>query len=149
MRQITHTDIEKVAIRFLRSHGYLWDCRLFAVEPTGAWRERPDVIGFAPGYSHVVECKMSREDFLADYYKPWRITHDNALGTYRWWLCPEDVIAPQDIRDDDDGLLWVSSNLRDIHILRRAKPRDASDRNLLGELAILYSIANKRGRPGK
>jgi len=58
-------------------------------------RERPDVIGFRSNCSAVIECKVSRGDFLAERRKPERAS--GGLGVYRFYLCPEGLIDDCDL----------------------------------------------------
>lgn len=58
-------------------------------------REQPDVIAFRSSCSAIIEVKVSRSDFLADRKKPERYT--GGLGTYRFYLCPEGLIAPSEL----------------------------------------------------
>ncbi|MFA7454886.1 MAG: hypothetical protein WCZ10_10535 [Desulfobulbaceae bacterium] len=67
----------------------------------GDTKEIPDCIGFRIGYgrdaSILVECKLSREDFLADARKGFRRLPETGMGAYRFYLAPEGVIAPADL----------------------------------------------------
>lgn len=58
-------------------------------------RERPDVLAFRTGCSAVIEVKVSRADFRADRLKPERTA--GGLGLYRFYLCPEGMIAPEEL----------------------------------------------------
>lgn len=58
-------------------------------------RERPDVVGFRTSCSAVIEVKVSRSDFFADRSKPVRLT--GGIGIYRFYLCPEGLIKPEEI----------------------------------------------------
>ncbi len=62
---------------------------------TSGTREQADVIGFRSNCSAVIEAKASRSDFLADARKPHRVA--GGLGTYRFYLCPPEVIALSDL----------------------------------------------------
>ncbi|HHH9441343.1 TPA: hypothetical protein ACP32N_003282 [Pseudomonas aeruginosa] len=58
-------------------------------------RERPDVLAFRQTASAVIEVKVSRADFRADRDKPERTA--GGLGNYRFFLCPEGMIHPEDL----------------------------------------------------
>lgn len=86
-------------------------CQVALTECRSGWGcEMPDAIGFrAAGLlpeSVVVEVKVSRADFLADFKKPHRA--DGAgLGQFRYYLCPEGIITPDDL-PERWGLLTVN-----------------------------------------
>lgn len=67
-------------------------------------KEIPDVIAFNAWYSTLIECKVSRSDFLQDKKKPHRA---KGMGTYRFFMCPNDLIQVHEL-PDNWGLLWVS-----------------------------------------
>lgn len=109
----THASLCSLAARWLRysntrgGHG----CQVALSEPRTGYLagEIPDAIGFRvaePGTgSVVVECKVSRADFLADAKKPHRSAA--GMGLYRYYLCPEGVIEPNDV-PERWGLLTVN-----------------------------------------
>lgn len=55
--------------------------------------ETPDVLGFSSwGHSVLIECKMSRNDFLSDKKKMIRQQPERGMGRYRFYLCPIGLI---------------------------------------------------------
>jgi hypothetical protein len=56
-----------------------------------------DVIGFRSTCSAVIEVKVSRSDFMADAKKPERRKYGAGLGVYRFYLCPEGIIGPEEV----------------------------------------------------
>ncbi|WP_116892943.1 hypothetical protein [Pseudomonas savastanoi] len=58
-------------------------------------REQPDVLAFRSSCSAMIEVKVSRSDFLADRKKPERSA--GGLGVYRFYLCPEGMITPEEL----------------------------------------------------
>lgn len=58
-------------------------------------REQPDVYACRHTCSAVAEVKVSRTDFLADKKKPER--QAGGLGSYRFYLCPEELIHPSEL----------------------------------------------------
>jgi len=85
-------------------------CNLALVE-VGAYGEIADAFGYRlngmDGYSVVVEAKVTRSDFLADKKKPHRSGLKKGLGNYRYFICPEQLIQPDEV-PDGWGLLWVN-----------------------------------------
>lgn len=59
--------------------------------------ESPDVFGIAnDGTSFLIECKVSRADFLADRNKEHR-SAERLLGTYRWFCGVSGIIEPHEL----------------------------------------------------
>lgn len=61
----------------------------------------PDAIGFRQRgrCSVLIECKTSRSDFLRDQKKPHRQTKTPGLGNVRYYMCPREMIAPNEVPD--------------------------------------------------
>lgn len=111
----THDELCAIAVKWLKrpnsnnGHG----CHVAVSEVRSGWTgEVPDAIGFRQaGYapcdgSVVVEVKVSRSDFLADKKKPHR--NEGGLGNWRYFMCPEGMIEPDEL-PEGWGLLWVNS----------------------------------------
>lgn len=73
--------------------------------------EIPDVIGFGSWYSVVVECKVSRADFLRDKNKPFRKEECKGMGDYRLYACPVGLIKAEEL-PPKWGLIYVSEKGR-------------------------------------
>jgi hypothetical protein len=60
--------------------------------------ESPDVFGVdAKGISYLIECKISRSDFLSDQKKPWRLLPESSLGKYRYYAAPAGLLDPDEM----------------------------------------------------
>lgn len=59
--------------------------------------ELPDAIGWRDGLSILIECKVSRADFLSDKGKPFRADPSKGMGDWRFYLCPPGVITIDDL----------------------------------------------------
>jgi hypothetical protein len=58
----------------------------------------PDAIGWKRAcHSVVIECKLSRADFLADRDKPFRRKPGAGMGCERFYLAPAGLLRPQDL----------------------------------------------------
>lgn len=132
----SHKELEEAGARWLAQRGRLWSCPFVKIEPHGEGVELPDVIGFGFGYSHVIECKTSRSDYLRDLTKRWRSVQ-RPMGSYRWWLCPAGLLTTDDL-PDGEGLLYLEDGA--VSVVRKAVERPAEERNLRGELAVLYGL---------
>lgn len=77
--------------------------------------EVPDAIGFRATGGHrmpcngsvLVEAKISRSDFLADKKKPHRTNPHKGIGNWRYYLCPEGVISPEEL-PEKWGLIYIT-----------------------------------------
>jgi len=102
-----HDELVEKAKRFLKSFG----CGFVAGDPfnTPLTKETPDAIGWYNGLSFLIECKVSRSDFLADAKKDFRINPEKGMGDWRFYMCPENVISPDEL-PDGWGLIWIKGN---------------------------------------
>ncbi len=101
--------------------------------------ENPDVIGWAPeAGSILIECKLSRSDFLQDATKAVRKNPCMGMGQRRYYLCPSEVIQVRDL-PPKWGLLWVAN--RAVSVKREA--RGFPGRNLLAEVRFLSSMLRR------
>jgi hypothetical protein len=90
-----HSQMVLAAVDWLR-HAY--GCGIVLSEQYCATGEIPDAIGWK-GFCHsvIVECKVSRPDFLADGNKPFRTNPAAGLGCERFYLAPPELIAPEEL----------------------------------------------------
>jgi hypothetical protein len=80
---MTHAQLVQKAVAWLRSYR----CSVVLSEQACASGEMPDAIGWKrTQHSVVVECKVSRADFLADRSKPFRQKPEKGLGCERFYL---------------------------------------------------------------
>ena len=106
--------------------------------------ENPDVFGIGPdGISYLIECKVSRADFLGDRNKPHR-TADLHLGSYRWFCAPSGIIQPHEL-PQGWGLLQVVNKT----LTQRIAPSQQLDVDREAELAILVAILRNVWKGGK
>jgi len=136
---MNHTELVTRAGKWLRNTKRL-PCVLCEVGT--ASYECPDVIGFTTsGFSVLVECKVSLEDFKRDAKKPFR--HDSALGMgyERWYAFPVSLfnVSPWLASHEAIPRRWgvVIFDARRATIWR--KPEPFYDRNERGERALLVS----------
>jgi len=131
---MTHAQLVEAAVHWLRSK---YRCGIVLSEQACCSGEVPDVIGWKGRCrSVVVECKISRADFLADQKKPWR-NQPAALGCERFYLTPKDLIDPKEL-PANWGLLECSAR----QVAIRVKPNSRSQRTpegLLNEMNLLLA----------
>jgi hypothetical protein len=69
--------------------------------------EIPDAIGWKYGtQSTLVECKVSRSDFIADAKKAFRRFPETGMGAFRYFMVPDGLVKPTEI-PAGWGLLYV------------------------------------------
>jgi hypothetical protein len=112
--------------------------------------EKPNVLGYSNKDTILIECKVSRSDFLRDKKKVFRLENElgvsgMALGTQRWYLAPSGVISKEDL-PEDWGLLEVSPKGKVIPVVRARRTETIfdgrwSERNIL--LSVLCRLSLK------
>ena len=86
---MTHAQMVERAVRWLRAYG----CGVVLSEQACASGEMPDAIGWKRAcHSVMVECKISRADFLTDREKPFRQKPNRGVGNERFYLTPPAMI---------------------------------------------------------
>lgn len=90
-----HARLVEHAVRWLRAN---YRCGVILSEQYCATGEVPDVIGWK-GFcrSVLVECKVSRADFVADAAKPFRLHPEEGMGCERFYLAPAGVIRREEL----------------------------------------------------
>jgi hypothetical protein len=93
-RIMTHAQLVEKAVRWLRSYR----CGVVLSEQACASGEMPDAIGWKRAcHSVLVECKVTRPDFLADRAKPFRQKPEKGVGCERFYLAPAGLIRGEEL----------------------------------------------------
>src|SRR5256885_350877 len=91
---MTHTQLVERAVRWLRAYR----CGVVLSEQVCVSGEMPDAIGWKRAcHSVLVECKVTRADFLADRTKPFRLKPGQGVGCERFYLAPVDLIRSEEL----------------------------------------------------
>jgi hypothetical protein len=91
---MTHAQLVEKAVSWLRSYR----CGVVLSEQACINGEIPDAIGWKrANHSVLVECKISRSDFLADREKPFRDDSAIGLGCERYYLVPAGLIRIEEL----------------------------------------------------
>jgi hypothetical protein len=91
---MTHPQLVERAVRWLRSYR----CGVVLSEQACVSGEMPDAIGWKrANHSVLVECKLTRADFLADRAKPFRLKPEQGVGSERFYLTPPALIKPTEL----------------------------------------------------
>jgi hypothetical protein len=124
--------VEK-AVEWLRRYR----CGVVLSEQACVSGEMPDAIGWKrASHSVVVECKVSKADFLADRAKPWRRKPEGALGCERFYLTPTSLLRPDEL-PPNWGLLECRK--RTVEIVRPAAKDSRSALGFRHEMNLLLA----------
>jgi hypothetical protein len=111
---MTHAQLVQQAVTWLR--GYR--CGVVLSEQACITGEMPDAIGWKrASHSVLVECKISRADFLADRGKAFRQKPALGLGCERFYLTPPRLLEAKEL-PTGWGLLEVRQ--RKVEMIRRS-----------------------------
>jgi hypothetical protein len=109
---MTHAQLVQKAIAWLRSYR----CSVVLSEQACASGEMPDAIGWKRTQrSVVVECKVTRADFLADRTKPFRIKPEIGLGCERFYLTVPDLLRIEQLPAGWGLLEWQRGRVQMRH----------------------------------
>lgn len=89
---MSHTLCVKMAAEYMRKRADVVLPEFFCHNS-----ELPDVIAFTSRDSTVIECKVSRSDFLKDKCKPFRINANQGMGDFRFYCAPKGLIKPEEL----------------------------------------------------
>ncbi|HKH99402.1 MAG TPA: hypothetical protein VJ999_09870 [Candidatus Sulfotelmatobacter sp.] len=91
---MTHAQLVEKAVRWLRSYR----CGVVLSEQACVSGEMPDAIGWKRAcHSVLVECKVTRADFLADRDKPFRQKAEQGVGCERFYLTPPALVKVEEL----------------------------------------------------
>lgn len=125
---VTHEKLVAMAVGWLRRYR----CGVVLSEQACVSGEMPDAIGWKKAcHSVLVECKVSRADFLADRGKPFRQLPETGVGSERFYLAPRGMIRVEEL-PAGWGLLEV--NGREIETVKK------SARNLRSATGFEYEM---------
>src|ERR1044071_5248568 len=130
---MTHPQLVDLAVKWLRRYR----CGVVLSEQACVSGEMPDAIGWKRAcHSVVVECKVSRADFLADRAKPWRRKPEGALGCERFYLTPASMLKVHEL-PPKWGLLEYRN--RGVEIIRPAAKDSRSAIGFRHEMNLLLA----------
>ncbi len=129
-----HSTLVAMGVRWLGRQ-----CSVVLYEFATPADENPDVIGWVAGAGSVlIECKLTRSDFLKDAAKPVRKNPRTGMGQRRYYLCPPDVIQVKDL-PPKWGLLWVTKG----EVIVKREARGHPERNLTAEVRFLSAMLRR------
>ena len=109
---MTHGQLVEKAVRWLRSYR----CGVVLSEQACTSGEMPDAIGWKQAcHSVLVECKVSRADFLVDREKPWRQKPERGVGSERYYLALPRLIKVEELPRDWGLLEYRRGRIEMLH----------------------------------
>ncbi|MGA8622995.1 MAG: hypothetical protein WB660_31285 [Candidatus Sulfotelmatobacter sp.] len=91
---MTHAQLVEKSVRWLRRYR----CGVVLSEQACVSGEMPDAIGWKRAcHSVLVECKVTRADFLADQTKPFRLKPEHGVGCERFYLAPAGLVRQEEL----------------------------------------------------
>lgn len=91
---MTHVQLVEKAVFWLRRYR----CGVVLSEQACVSGEMPDAIGWKQAcQSVIVECKVTRADFLADRSKPFRQKPEKGVGSERFYLTPPRLLKIEEL----------------------------------------------------
>jgi hypothetical protein len=129
-----HSTLVAMGVRWLSRQ-----CSVVLYEFATPADENPDVIGWISGAGSVlIECKLTRADFLRDAAKAVRKNPRAGMGQRRYYLCPSELIHVKDL-PPKWGLLWATRG----QITVKREARGHAERNLVAEVQFLSSMLRR------
>jgi hypothetical protein len=130
---MTHAQLVQKAVEWLRRYR----CGVVLSEQACISGEMPDAIGWKKAcHSVVVECKISRSDFLVDRGKPSRQRPDIGLGCERFYLVSAGLVRAEEL-PAGWGLLEYRN--RKVSLIQRSAKNFRSDVGFKYEMNLLLA----------
>jgi hypothetical protein len=112
---MTHASLVRQAVDWLRRYR----CGVVLSEQACISGEMPDAIGWKRAcHSVLLECKVSRADFLADRIKPFRQRPEDGVGSERFYLAPRNLIRVDEL---PAGWGLLEFHARKVEMLKASK----------------------------
>ena len=130
---MTHALLVRAAVEWLRRYR----CGVVLSEQACVSGEVPDAIGWKRAcHSVLVECKISRGDFLADRAKPFREKPGLGVGSERFYLVPRGLVKVEEL-PAGWGLLEYSK--RSVQMVRPSRKNFRSEDGFRCEMNLLLA----------
>ncbi len=130
---MTHAQLVRLAEKWLRSYR----CGVVLSEQACVSGEMPDAIGWKRAcHSVLVECKISRADFLADRAKPWRTHPEQGVGCERFYLAPAGLIREAEL---PPGWGLLSCKARKIEMVKASSKKLRTEKGFACEMNLLLA----------
>lgn len=131
---MTHAVLVKLAVEWLRRK---YRCGIILSEQACISGEIPDAIGWkGKNHSVMVECKVSRGDFLADRNKAFRTDANIAIGCERYYFAQRGLISIDEL---PAGWGLLECHNRTVEIVRKSKRNLRTPDGLMNEMNLLLA----------
>jgi hypothetical protein len=138
IQKLTHRDLVARAATWLRNTKH---CSVVLAELVTS-SEVPDAIGWRLGFvSILVECKISRSDFLADKRKMAR-KHGRGMGQRKYYMVPTGLVLASEV-PEGWGLIEVDPRKRCKITVQSPEPHLISIETLRQEVPLLVSALRR------
>jgi hypothetical protein len=129
-----HADLVDKAVWWLRAR---YRCGVVLSEQACASGEVPDAIGWkGKCRSVLVECKVTRADFLVDRQKPFRAKPELGVGCERYYFAPRGVISVDEL---PKGWGLLEYHAREVKIVKRSVRTLRSREGFMSEMNLLLA----------
>jgi hypothetical protein len=135
-RKMTHEDLRKLAVHWLTISK---KCTVVLSEIVTYAAQIPDAIGWKQGCSTLVECKVSRSDFLRDKDKCHQRS-DATPGIRRFYLTPPGLLQIDDL---PEGWGLLEAREKYVKVMRDSSDFAMTDRAMRDEIAMLVSALRR------
>lgn len=135
---ITHKQAVQRIIRWMR---FSRRCSVVIAELKTYNTEIPDVIGWYGASSTLIECKVSRADFLSDKNKHFRRYEEAGMGNLRYFATPKDLLSPDEL-PEGWGLLEIEE-----HCIREKKKPESKPTDKQCEVINLVFLQMEKDWP--
>jgi hypothetical protein len=132
---VSHRQLVTRAVDWLRNQ---YGCGIILSEQYCATGEVPDAVGWKGScHSVLVECKISRADFLADADKPFRLKPEEGIGCERFYMTPTGLLTPEDL---PAGWGLLESTRRETRlVIKPARRNLRTEAGLMKEMNLLLA----------
>ena len=130
---MTHALLVSKAVEWLRRYR----CGVVLSEQACVSGEMPDAIGWKRAcHSVLIECKVSRADFLADRTKPFRQKSELGVGCERFYLAPRGLVRGEEL---PAGWGLLEFHNRQVEMIRRSRKKLRSGEGFGCEMNLLLA----------
>jgi hypothetical protein len=130
---MTHAQLVERAVAWLRRYR----CVVVLSEQACVSGEVPDAIGWkGKCHSVLMECKLTRADFLADREKPFRQESGLGMGAERFYFAPARVISVDEL---PAGWGLLEYRRRTVEMVRRSRKDLRRDQGFRHEMNLLLA----------
>ena len=133
---MTHEELRKIAVKWLTNSK---KASVVLSEMVSLASQVPDAIGWQTSRSTLVECKVSRSDFLADKDK----VHQRSgctVGGRRFYLTPPGLLQVSDL---PEGWGWLEARDGYVKMRRDSDHFSMTDQAKNDEIAMLVSALRR------